>query len=250
MENNDERIPRNAEIWLRNRRITMSQFPVSNLAWNARINLMMKGEGGDPNYTIERRKLQWQEFTHLEGLYNKTKVYNIWNREVLMLNKTLRIVKLEEYDDLFGKQASVLIEDYNRLRIVTDECLQLIDHIGNKIRNINSIKYVNEEKEEEWEHKQFGNNEYQDDLLFIRNSSRIKLIFNVIKKQNPDIMKKRCKLAKEAMKYNPNVIILEEDEPECLPDLYMKKRRWKVAKKYIRKFVPESRTAEITKLES
>jgi hypothetical protein len=60
-------------------------------------------------------------------------------------------------------------------------------------------------------------------------------------------MRKRCKLAKEAMKYDPNIITSEEDEPKCLSTLYLKKRRWKVAKKYIKKHVPDSRTAEITK---
>jgi hypothetical protein len=60
-------------------------------------------------------------------------------------------------------------------------------------------------------------------------------------------MRKSCKLAKEEMKYNPNIIISEEDESECLPDLYMKKRRWNVAKWYIRKHVPDSRAMEVMK---
>jgi hypothetical protein len=124
----------------------------------------------------------------------------------------MRTASLEESAKVFRHKADMLNKDHNRLRLVTEECLELIDFIGNKIGNTNSIKYTNEENEEEWEYKQFGNNEYQADLFFIRNSSRIKLIFNIIKKQNPDIMRKRCKLAKEAMKYDPNIIISEEDD--------------------------------------
>jgi hypothetical protein len=35
--NFDERIPKNAEIWWGNRKITMKQFPISNMAWNTKI---------------------------------------------------------------------------------------------------------------------------------------------------------------------------------------------------------------------
>jgi hypothetical protein len=81
----------------------------------------------------------------------------------------------------------------------------------------------------------------------MRNSDKIKLIFNVIKKQNPDIVRKRCKLAKEAMKFDPNVIVSEKDEPDCLPTLYIKKRRWKLTKKIYQKTSSRLKIAELLK---
>jgi hypothetical protein len=155
-------------------------------------------------------------------------------------------MKFEEFTSSFEKEVYILTEDHDKLRMVTNKCLQLIDYIGNKIGNGNPIKYINEEKEEYWEYKEFEVNEYQTDLFFIRNSNRIKLIFNVIKKQNPDIMRKRCAEAKSAMKVNPDIID-SEDNQECLPDLYTHKRRWNVIKRYIRKHVPESKTIKALK---
>jgi hypothetical protein len=43
-EQNDDRMPRNAEICLGNKKLLMTDFPIANLEWGARINLMIKGD--------------------------------------------------------------------------------------------------------------------------------------------------------------------------------------------------------------
>jgi hypothetical protein len=58
-EQNDDRMPRNAEIWLGNKKLLITDFPIANLEWEARINLIIKGDGGSPleeTYKIGRRK--------------------------------------------------------------------------------------------------------------------------------------------------------------------------------------------------
>jgi hypothetical protein len=37
-EQNDNRMPRNAEIWLGNKKLLMTDFPIENLKWGERIN--------------------------------------------------------------------------------------------------------------------------------------------------------------------------------------------------------------------
>jgi hypothetical protein len=64
--------------------------------------------------------------------------------------------------------ASKLTKDKNRLKLVTEECLQIIKILSNKIGEVETTKYVEKEYREEGEYKEFGNNEYQNDLFFIR----------------------------------------------------------------------------------
>jgi hypothetical protein len=58
---------------------------------------------------------------------------------------------------------------------------------------------------------------------------------NIIKKQNPKYKEKRRKLACEAANIKAKLTCLERDNPELLPILYEKKRRWKTAKRYMMK---------------
>jgi hypothetical protein len=82
--------------------------------------------------------------------------------------------------------------DKKRLKDVMYECLQIIDYIGKRIGEVELIKYEAENSDEKWKYKEFGANEYQIDLFFIRNRDNIKLIFNVIKKGDKKMMADRC----------------------------------------------------------
>jgi hypothetical protein len=93
-----------------------------------------------------------------------------------------------------------------------------------KIGKVEVIKYEEKENKEEWEYKEFGNNEYQADLFFIRISDRIKLIFNVIKKNNTYKARERCLTARKAMMEHYEVWDMEEIE-ELRHHLYMLKRK-------------------------
>jgi hypothetical protein len=162
---------------------------------------------------------------------------NTWNREVIILNSNARVYKRKWYIDLFKVYEKALIEDKDRLAQVTKECLDLINLIESKMEYVNTVQYK-DDKENEWKYIQFGKNEYQADLFFIRNVDRIKLIFNVIKKQKPDYTKKRCQIAKGVMTVKDKFEFPKEDVPDIIPVVYEKKKRWKVMKRYIRKTAP------------
>jgi hypothetical protein len=105
-----------------------------------------------------------------------------------------------------------MTNDKNKLEMVTEECLQLIKYIGNKIGEVEVIKYEEKENKEEWKYKEFNANEYQTDLFFIRNSDRIMLIFNVIKKKCPDITRYRCQVARLAMQGKCKIYDVEKKD--------------------------------------
>jgi hypothetical protein len=143
---------------------------------------------------------------------------------------TGKFVRTKMFQEGHMSLASVLIQDEEKLVMVTKECLDIIRFIEKKISFVETvIKYKDDE--EEWEYYQFGKNEYQTDLFFIKNSDRIRILLNIIKKQNPKYKIERCKLACKAANTKEIVIDSEEDDPELLPILYEKKRRWKIAKK-------------------
>jgi hypothetical protein len=123
---------------------------------------------------------------------------NAWNtNEKIMYNGMM--VKKDYFQEALIATAKDRTVDENRLKLVADECLQLISFIGSKIEKVEITRYEEKEFKEEWEYIEFGANKYQTDLFFIRNSSRIKLIFNVIKKNSENKTRNRCMLAKLAM---------------------------------------------------
>jgi hypothetical protein len=67
---------RNAEIWLGNKKLLMTDFPIENLKWGERINLMIKGDGGDPE---EIRRMAWEFFFKLAEIERKWQKENAWN---------------------------------------------------------------------------------------------------------------------------------------------------------------------------
>jgi hypothetical protein len=193
----DDRMPKNAEIWLDHKKMTMTQFPISDLKWNSRINLLIKREGGDPNQKTMMIKGWWDDFFKMAKSYDEVKRNNIWRRDEVYMNRYRNSFNLNTITKAMKWDEDKLTIGTNRLKIVTEECFQLISYIVDRIGNINSIKYMDEEKEKSWEYKEFDANEYQTDLFFIRNSDRIKLVFNVIKKSDPKIMKKKCEFVKK-----------------------------------------------------
>lgn len=108
--------------------------------------------------------------------------------------------------------ARILTENENRLKQVTDDCMYLINEIEVKIGIVEMTTYKEKEEKEEWNFQQFGKNEYQTDLFFIRNSGRIQLIINVIKKQNKKVIRERCRIAKLAMGVDMTVSDVEDDD--------------------------------------
>jgi hypothetical protein len=180
MEQNEDRMPRNAEIWLGYNKLLMTDFPIVNLKWGEKINLMIKGDGGDP---LEEKSIEVLAIFYKKA--NEEKKWleeNAWNSNEKILHED-KLFKRDWYLKNLLIFANFLTEDKNKLKLVTKECLQLIKYIGSKIEEVEVIKYEEKENKEEWEYKEFGANEYQTDLFFIRNSSRIKLIFNVMKKK-------------------------------------------------------------------
>jgi hypothetical protein len=132
------------------------------------------------------------------------------------------IFKEEAFRKNFGIDVRILTEDKDRLALITKECFDVMKMIENKIDYVNTMKYK-DDKENEWAYYQFGKNEYQADLFFIRNVDRIKLIFNVIKKQKPEYKKKRCQLAKKVMIIKDKLNFPHEDIPDLLPVVYERK---------------------------
>jgi hypothetical protein len=96
------------------------------------------------------------------------------------------MVKRDYLQERIQNLARLCIVDISKEKLVIEECLQLIIFIWNRIEEVETTKYEEAEVKEEWKYKEFGANEYQTDLFFIRNSDRIKLIFNVIKKNDTD----------------------------------------------------------------
>jgi hypothetical protein len=245
--NFDNRIPKDAEAWWGNRKLTTKQFLISNMAWNTKINLMIKGEGGDPG-NKERRIQAWKEFDHIEKSYVMYNRLNKWNRDNIFVNRDRPVILRGESIRInFGIDARNLTEDKERLALVTKECLDIIKSIEKKIDYVNIMKYKDEKEKNEWEYYQFGKNEYQADLFFIRNVDRIKLIFNVIKKQKPDYTRKRCHIAKRVMTVKTKLSITKEEVPDMMPVIYEKKKRWKKMKRYINRYVPDTLKIENAK---
>jgi hypothetical protein len=83
--NSDNRIPKEAEIWWGNKKITTKQFLIANMAWNTKINLMIKGDGGDPK-TESLRAQAWKYFENEVVYYTKFKRLNKWNRNTIFVN--------------------------------------------------------------------------------------------------------------------------------------------------------------------
>jgi hypothetical protein len=210
---------------------------IANIPWNTKINLIVKGEGGDPDPEEVRKKLMiraWNLFNATTQNLDVYKKIDKWNRDETLWNgRCVKFLDRKEMQENFKILEEILVADENRLAIVTKECFDIMKLIENKIDYVNITKYKDDE--EEWEYYQFGKNEYQADLFFARNTDRIKIMLNIIKKQNPKYKEKRCKLACEAAKIKTKMISLERDNPELLPILYEKKRRWKTAKRYMMK---------------
>jgi hypothetical protein len=142
--------------------------------------------------------------------------------------------------------AGIVIHGKNRLEIVNQECMQLIKYRGSKIEEVELISgYKEKEVEEEWKYKEFYANEYQTDLFFIRNSNRIKFIFNVIKKSDKYRTMERCRIEKSAMK--KMIQFKEVGDDQILPYLYMEKAKWKKYKKISRSFVFQDKHIEEVK---
>jgi hypothetical protein len=203
---------------------------------------MVKGDGGDSREKLkEQRITAWKKFGEVAENYKIFNRHNIWNRETIMFKRDSRILKKGQYTEGFEMYKTVLIEDENRLELVTKECLDIINLIGSKMDYVTTMEYKDDKEENVWKYIQFGKNEYQADLFFIRNVDRIKLMFNVIKKQKPDYTTKRCMLAKNIMIVKEKLVLEKEETPDIIPVVYEKKKRWKVMKKYIKKHLPENR---------
>jgi hypothetical protein len=173
-------------------------------------------------------------FYKAEEIERKWLKENAWNSNEKILYKG-EMVKRGYLQKNLQELAGICIVDISKTKLVLDECLQLIKFIGNKIGEVEIPRYEENEAKEEWKHKEFGANEYQTDLFFIRNSDRIKLIFNVIKKNDTEKTRYRCKLAKQAMLGTLEVDEYVIDDENFKPYLYLEKMKWIKYKKYARR---------------
>jgi hypothetical protein len=200
--NTDDKIPKQAETWWGNKKLTSEEILIANLPWNTRINLMIRGEGGeggDPNCHKESNENAVELWRLFEVMTENFKEYSFkdkWNIGKVFMY-TGNFVYTKTFQKAQMELAGALINDKEKMAQVTKECLDIIKFIEKKIGFVDTIiKY--RDNEEEWEYYQFGKNEYQTDLFFIKNTDRIKIMLNIIKKQNPKYKEERCKLACKA----------------------------------------------------
>jgi hypothetical protein len=147
-------MPRNAEIWLDNKKLLMTDFPIENLKWGERINLMIKGDGGD---TREIRGSGWRLFYEYADVERKWLKENEWNsNEKIMFIRTM--VKRDYWQEKVQLLAKKIIGDMGKMKLVLEECLHLINFIGSKIEEVEISRYEENEIKEEWEYKEFGTN--------------------------------------------------------------------------------------------
>jgi predicted AlkP superfamily phosphohydrolase/phosphomutase len=122
----------------------MTDFPVANLKWGEMLNLMIKGDGGDPD--IKREDI-WTVFYKRAREEKEWLEENAWNSN----EKIIFAYKLQKRDWFLKNLivfANHLTDDRNKLKLVTEECMQLINYIGNKIEKVEVIKYEERENEE------------------------------------------------------------------------------------------------------
>jgi hypothetical protein len=146
----DEKIPKEAEIWMGNRKIIAKQFRISNLAWNARINLMIKGDGGNPDFVIRKRIQIWERFYEYMNMQKRIRRDDIWNRDHFLIIRTMQLGHWNLFREQYQVCANTLTNDKERLLLVTRECLEIITHIEAKIEKVQYIHYEEEEEEVYW----------------------------------------------------------------------------------------------------
>jgi hypothetical protein len=78
-------MPRNAEIWLGNKKLLVTDFPIENLKLGERINLMIKG---DPE---ENRRMAWKTFYKAADIERKWLKENAWNSNKKIYFKGLMV---------------------------------------------------------------------------------------------------------------------------------------------------------------
>jgi hypothetical protein len=143
-EQNDNRMPRNAEIWLGNKKLTMTDCPVINLKWSERINLMIKGDGGDPEEEVRKQVLEL--FYEMTSEEKKWLEENAWNSNEKIFYKG-DLVKRDWFQRRIRYTANAATVD--KLKLVAEEFLQLVEYIGNKIERVEITKYEEKVSKEE-----------------------------------------------------------------------------------------------------
>jgi hypothetical protein len=129
-EQNDNRMPKNAEMWLGNKKLINTNFQRGNVGWGTKINLMINGPGGDPNFG-ERFRRQCNK--------NKWCETNKWNtNDAIYYGDAVISRKLIQEMIIEAKEYST--RDKKRQKDVTNECLQIIDYIGKRIGEVDPIK--------------------------------------------------------------------------------------------------------------
>jgi hypothetical protein len=217
----DDRIPKEADTWWGNKKLSPGEILIANLPWNTRINLMIKGEGGDPD--TETMIIAWNSFSKLIQRLIYFDKCDKWNRSKTMDNgREMAFIDLKQTWDWLRDVKEFLIVDGKKFEIVTKECFDIMKLIEKKINYVNNTKYKDDK--EEWEFYQFGKNEYQAELFFVRNTDRIKIMLNIIKKQEPKYKERRCKLACDTARIRGTMTHWDEDCLELLPILYEKKK--------------------------
>jgi hypothetical protein len=73
---------------------------------------------------------------------------NTWNSNERITFQGM-MVKRDHFQDAIQFTAKIATVDRNKLNLVTEECLQLIEYIGNKIEKVEVIKYKGKEDKEE-----------------------------------------------------------------------------------------------------
>jgi hypothetical protein len=119
---------------------------------------LIKGDGGDPG-NKGLRITAWINFDESAFQYAAFNRLNKWNRDaVFVAHGNSKVVKREQFTQDFAALLKALVEDKNRLALVTKECFDVMKLIEDKIDYVNITKYK-DDKENEWKYYQFGKNE-------------------------------------------------------------------------------------------
>jgi hypothetical protein len=149
-------MPKNEGLRMKNRPITNTNFKIMNLRWRTRIRLTIRGAEGD-------KIAIWKDYNNLATFYWHLKKME-WNPSEWKMHGTCTINMKGFYETLI-RLGNELVEDKDKVKCPTNECSQIIEYIANKMEIVTFTRYE-EEKDDDWQYKEFGENEYQTDIFF------------------------------------------------------------------------------------
>jgi hypothetical protein len=130
----DERIPKEADIWWGNKKLSSEEILLANLQWNTKINLIIKGEGGDPDPDQKWRIRGWELFETEPRNLERYKKIDKWNRDETFWNKGRGNFYSREMIQInFKELRKALTMDKEKFKLVTKECFDIMKLIEKKI---------------------------------------------------------------------------------------------------------------------